>query len=90
MKHIQEVDLSPFYLCEFEYPERKLRFRKPVTITPELDETGQLLCLRNSRLGIDVHGFTRDGLGEALEDQIGLLWDIYACAEDHELTPKAQ
>ena len=40
MKHIQEVDPSPFYLCEFEYPEQKLRFRKPVTITPELDETG--------------------------------------------------
>ncbi len=90
VEHIQELDLSPFYLEEFEYPERKLRFRKPVTITPELDDTGQLLCLRDSDLGINVHAFTRDELDEALEDQIHMLWRLYGLADNETLTSKAQ
>lgn len=90
VENIREVDLSPFYLEEFEYSEWTLRFRKPFMLEPELDETKQLICLQEPNLGIDIYAFTRDELDEVLSAEIDALWRNYAMEEDDKLTPQAQ
>jgi hypothetical protein len=42
---IREVDLSPFYVAEVQLADYVLRLREPLVLTPELDESKQLMCL---------------------------------------------
>ncbi|NQS97374.1 MAG: hypothetical protein HQ591_02875 [candidate division Zixibacteria bacterium] len=88
--NITEIDLSPFYLTEFQYEEQTLRFMKTITLEPKLDETQQLMCLEYPLLGIDVFAYTRDELDEELEIEIGVLWRNYAIERDEMLSPKAK
>ena len=90
VEDIREVDLSPFYLEQLEYDERILRFREPIMLEPELDETKQLFCVRRSDFGIDAHAFTRDELDEGIRDVIDVLWRSYALEVNERLTPQAQ
>lgn len=46
------------------------------------DETGR----KPFRFFIDVYAYTRDQLGIELRQQIALLWERYALADDEELT----
>lgn len=83
-------DLSAFYLTQFEYPDRVLLFKDEVAIEPELDESRQLMILREDHLGIDVVASTREELFQGLVDEIGILWRNYALAPDAELSPAAR
>ena len=89
VQDIRELDLSPFYLKEFHFEERTIRFRSPLKLQPELDESQQLICLEYLELGIDVYAFTREELVELLESEIEFLWRMYALADDERLTLKA-
>ncbi len=86
---IREVDLSPFYLAEVQLTNYVLRLHEPLVLTPELDESKQLMCLVYPSLGVDVCAFTRDELDEALVMELDVLWRNYAKVEDGELTPAA-
>lgn len=89
MNDIREVDLSPFYLAEIQLPDYVLRLHEPLVITPDLDESKQLICLTNPSLGIDMCAFTRDELDEALMVEFDVLWRNYAKADDDVLSPAA-
>lgn len=82
------LDLSAFYLTQFEYPDRVLLFRDEIAIEPELDESQQLLILREDHLGIDVVASTREELLQGLVEEIEILWKNYALAPDSELSPR--
>ena len=89
MNDIREVDLSPFYLAEVQLPDYVIRLHEPLVLTPDLDESKQLICLTNPSLGIDVCAFTRDELDEALIVEFDVLWRNYAKADDERLSPAA-
>jgi hypothetical protein len=83
-------DLSAFYLTQFEYPDRILLFKDEVAIEPEIDESQQLMILREDQLGIDVVASTREELFQGLVNEIEILWRNYAMAPDAELSPAAR
>jgi hypothetical protein len=87
---IREVDLSPFYVAEVQLADYVLRLREPLVLTPELDESKQLMCLVYPSLGIDVCAFTRDELDEALVVELDVLWRNYAKADDGKLSPASK
>lgn len=78
----QKIDLSPIELREIVLEDRILRFRSPLTLKPESDETGQLLCIREPVLGIDVCAETREELYTLLFQEIEVLWFEYALEQD--------
>ena len=83
-------DLLPFQLSELYYEDLTLRFRQPLVLLPQLDDTGQLICLSHPALGIDVCASTRAELEEALREEVEVLWRNYAMADPEQLTPGAQ
>ena len=85
----QPPDLSPIELKEIVLEDRILRFRSPLILMPESDETKQLLCIRKSDLGIDVCAETRDELYELLLQEIEVLWFEYALEQDERLNSGA-
>jgi hypothetical protein len=89
VEEILEVDMSPFYLTQFEYPERVLTFRGERSIEPELDESQQFMVLMDEPLGIDVVAATREELFTALAEELDVLWRNYALAADEQLSPAA-
>ncbi|MFH1740742.1 MAG: hypothetical protein ABIH23_17170 [bacterium] len=90
VEDICEVDLSSFHIEQFECDGHTLRFRSPLTLEPELDESKQLLCVRHPDFGIDAHAYTRGELDDVIRDQIDVLWRNYALAHNETLTPEAQ
>jgi hypothetical protein len=54
------------------------------------DETDRVFTARLDALGIDVFSETLQGLEDALQSQLRILWRRYACEEDAKLTPKAR
>lgn len=86
---ILEVDMSAFHMTQFEYPDRVLSFKAEMAIEPELDESQQLMILREESLGIDVVAATREELFQGLVDEIEILWRNYAQAPDTQLSPAA-
>lgn len=86
----REVDLSPFYISEFQSSGYRLRFSQPLTLLPELDDTRELICLEHAGLGIGVFAPTRDLLEQELQDDLDVLWRNYALAEDDQLTQDAR
>jgi hypothetical protein len=70
--------------------EQTLRFVPPLILSPERNEASGLWTLRNEDLGIDVYAATFEDLPGELADQLELLWNEYALADDVELTPSAQ
>jgi hypothetical protein len=83
-------DQLPLTLSRISMPGRTLSFRKPLTLIPTVDDSGQLLCLEHPPLGIHVFAESRDELQRALEDELDLLWRNYALVSDlTTLTPAA-
>jgi hypothetical protein len=89
VEDIREVDLSPFYLNEFEYDSYRIKFREPLNLEPCLDESKQLFLLQHEKLGIDIFAYTRDELEIAVREELDVLWRNYAKADDSELTEGA-
>lgn len=89
VEDIREVDLSPFRVDEIEFDNKILRFRNPMILNPRLDESQQLICLSEPRLGIDVFAYSRDELEKELGEQITFLWEDFANCDDAEMTAQA-
>jgi hypothetical protein len=90
VEDIREVDISPIHLSEFIYSDYKLIFKEPKILTPELDETQQMICLEDISLGINIFALTRDELEEALYSELDVLWRNYVSCEDDLLTSEAK
>ncbi|MBS1912741.1 MAG: hypothetical protein JST22_12205 [Bacteroidetes bacterium] len=84
------VDLSPFIVMEFEYEGRILRFRRPLEITPTLDESQQVICLEYEPLGIDIYASTRDELDTLIYEELDVLWRNYALEDPRNLSLDAR
>ena len=87
--NIQEVDLSPLDLNEITGKNIRLRFKKPLRLTPFLDETKQLYCIELPELNIDVCEYTRADLENAVSEQFLFLWQEYALEDENNLTKQA-
>lgn len=82
---IRAIDLSPFQLSEIHGDGFTLVAVQPLRLVPYLDETLQYLCLEDSDLHIDVFAQTRQRLLPELTEQILMLWQEYARADDSDL-----
>ncbi len=79
-----DIDLTPITLATLRIGAKTLAISPPLRLTPNLDDS-QLLNVELEELGIDAHGFTRESLLIELSEQIGMLWQEYALAEDDSL-----
>lgn len=88
---IRDLDLSPFTIDHVRYGERLLRVsQQAVIIEPTLDDDKQFMCLHHEDLGIDVFANTREQLAVELAEQLVMLWDEFALADDGTLESSAQ
>ena len=82
---IRELDLSPLLVDTVKVGKLVLKAKQSISLEPATDETKQLICVTHAELGIDAFARTRDALVSELNEQIGMLWQEYALAEDDEL-----
>jgi hypothetical protein len=86
---IRELDLSPITVDTVKIGAGVLKARQGVTLEPATDETQQLICVENAALGIDAFARTREALVSELNEQIGMLWQEYALADNDSLDGEA-
>ncbi len=82
---IRELDLSPLLVDTIKVGKLMLRAKQSITLEPATDETKQLVCVTHAELGIDAFARTRDALVSELNEQMGMLWQEYALAQDDAL-----
>ena len=90
VESISGVDLSPFQVVEVAYGSGKLQFNHPESLVPTLSGDLQLLCLEKPELALDIHAETRDQLAIELQEQVVMLWEEYARADDTDLSQPAK
>jgi hypothetical protein len=87
----RSVDLSPLKIQSVEIEGGRLEPREALEFTPSLDKaTSQLYEVTDEVLGIDASSHTREGLIEAIHDEIRFLWLSYAKEDPVRLAPSAQ
>lgn len=86
---IRDLDLSPLAVDTVKVGNRTLKARQSITLEPATDETQQLICVSDAALGIDAFARTREALVGELNEQIGMLWQEYALADDDTLDGEA-
>lgn len=86
---IRELDLSPLAVDTVKLGDRVIKASKGITLEPTTDETQQLICVSDIALGIDVFARSREALVGELNEQIGMLWQEYALADDDALDGEA-
>ena len=67
-----------------------LKFKPPLELYPYLDRDGIFVSIYDKNLGIDVCGYTVGDLLHELCDELEMLWDRYACANDADLAYAAK
>ena len=82
---IRELDLSPLVVDMVRAGGWVLKAKQSITLEPTTDETRQLICVTHSGLAIDAFARTRDALVTELNEQIAMLWQEFALAQDAEL-----
>lgn len=82
---IRELDLSPLLIDMVKVGKLVLKAKESITLEPVTDETKQLICVAHAELGIDAFARTRDALVSELNEQIGMLWQEYALADNDSL-----
>ncbi len=87
VSRIEELDLSPFVITEFE-PGAPLA--EPLRLDPFLGDDQQLIHLQEPSLDLDVFASTRGELLQELRGQLGMLWNEYAQESDAGLSAPAQ
>ena len=80
-------DLGALRVGEFDCEGAIVRLRAPLVLFPRFD--GGIFSIEEAALGILVYAESRGELAEALEDELSLLWRVYAQADDSELDASA-
>jgi hypothetical protein len=86
---ISEFDLSPLIVDRIQWGTTNLVANTNLIFEPEFDEVTQLICISYEHLGIHVFATTRDRLITELYEQIAMLWNEYAKADDLSLDLEA-
>jgi hypothetical protein len=82
---IRELDLSPITVDSVKVGNLALKAKQGVTLEPVIDETQQLICATDAGLGFDAFARSREALVGELNEQIGMLWQEYAQADNESL-----
>ena len=69
---------------------RKMRLRRGAGIVPVVEESDGVFSARLDSIGLDAFAETRDGLAAEVAEQLAMLWNEYALADDSNLTASAQ
>lgn len=87
---IHELDLSPFSISKFIYSNKEIFFHKPLELTPQLDETEQIILIEYPEYSINIAGYTREDIKDSIENELEIIWRNYALEDDINLTIDAQ
>ena len=82
---IADLDLSPLVLGTCRFSDRVLEIVPPLVLQPTMDDSEQLLCVLDEPLGVDAFAITREALFSEIAEQLDMLWQEYALAEDDAL-----
>ena len=85
----KHVGLDPFIISEVKEKNKIFRLKKPLFLTPFLNEEGTFLCLVDETLGIDIYGQDREDLYRELCEHLEFLWRVYAQGDESRMTDKA-
>lgn len=77
-----ELDLSPLIVDRIHWGATDLVSNTKLIFEPEFDELTQLICISYEHLGVHVFATTRDRLIIELYEQVAMLWNEYAKADD--------
>lgn len=88
--HIEPVDLEQIMIGPVPVGDRTVTPVEQLFASVSFDEADALYLAEIERLGLSVHGETREMLTAAIEDEIAVLWSRYACAPDEKLTRAAR
>ena len=87
--NIQDLDMTDFEIEAIKSDSFTLRAKNKIIISPELDDSKQLISLDKEEIGICVFAATREKLLEELNTQIVMLWREYVLASESELSTDA-
>lgn len=66
-----------------------LKFKVPLILEPQLDESEQLISVKDPSIGLDVWAWNKEDLILEIHEQILMLWKEYAMANPENLTSDA-
>ena len=78
VEQIQEVDLSPISVQEFDVDGTRVVAHRPVVFQPVLDQTRQHFLIDNAPFGINLLADMRDLLERDIHEELDFLWRQYA------------
>jgi hypothetical protein len=82
---IRDLDLTAFEIAAIPRSGGRLLASPPLVLEVFSDDSKQLLCAEDQKLGISAFGHTREALLEELNNQVLMLWREYALASDTDL-----
>lgn len=82
---IRHLDLSPLEISTVRHGPVNLLIFPSLIAEPTLDDTKQLLCIEYPELEVSVFATTREALLFELHEQLAMLWQEYAQANDEQL-----
>jgi hypothetical protein len=89
VKDVRILNLSDFVVKSFECDGKKIRFKKPLVLTPHLipepDEAGYFITMEAPEIGIDVIGQTRAELWDELLTDLEHKYEYFAQLPDKKL-----
>ena len=85
-----QPECIPDELTEFCCRGKHYTITPPLEMEPTVDESGKLLVFEEDSLGMHIVGRTHDELLEEAKEFVAMLWQEYGCANDAELTKRAQ
>jgi len=88
--HIEPVNLDPEEIEPVIVGNIQVIPKEKISAEVSFDETDTVYIATIPALGISVFAEKREGLREALDDEIALLWKRYAAASDEKLTRASQ
>jgi hypothetical protein len=85
VKGIRFLNLSDYVVKSFNCDGKKIRFKQPLVLTPQLTESKQYTTIENPDLGIDVIGQTRAELWDELFTELEHKYEYFAQLPDERL-----
>lgn len=88
--HIEVVDEDPLSISAVQVGNDTIEPTEPILADVKFDEAESLYTATLLNLSVSTFAETREGLADAVESELALLWRRYATADDGRLTPAAQ
>lgn len=88
--HIEVVDEEPISIAAVQVGNDTIEPIEPISADVKFDESESLYTATLAGLSVSTFAETREGLADAVESELALLWRRYASEQDVRLTPAAQ